>query len=93
MGKQSTRENKTIYQLCREAAGRTRAEASDKMKAVSESKIEKIEYETQEKRMEMKCMRSFRKFMMRVLAEILIRKKWKIGRKTGAEKRKWLGFK
>lgn len=45
------------------------------------------------KRMEMKCMRSFRKFMMRVLAEILIRKKWKIGRKTGAEKRKWLGFK
>ena len=31
MGKQSTRENKTIYQLCREAAGLTRAEASDKM--------------------------------------------------------------
>ncbi len=28
MGKQSTRENKTIYQLCREAAGLTRAEAS-----------------------------------------------------------------
>ena len=27
MGKQSTRENKTIYQLCREAAGLTRAEA------------------------------------------------------------------
>ena len=25
--------------------------------------------------------------------EILIRKKWKIGRKTWAEKRKWLGFK
>ncbi|NSF58520.1 XRE family transcriptional regulator, partial [Blautia massiliensis] len=24
MGKQSTRENKTIYQLCREAAGLTR---------------------------------------------------------------------
>ena len=48
MGKQSTRENKTIYQLCREAAGLTRAEASDKMKAVSDSKIEKFEYETQE---------------------------------------------
>lgn len=31
MGKQSTRENKTIYQLCREAAGLTRAEASEKM--------------------------------------------------------------
>ena len=46
MGKQSTRENKTIYQLCREAAGLTRAEASDKMKAVSDSKIEKFEYET-----------------------------------------------
>lgn len=41
-------ENKTIYQLCREAAGLTRAEASDKMKAVSDSKIEKFEYETQE---------------------------------------------
>ena len=34
MGKQSTRENKTIYQLCREAAGLTRAEASEKMDAV-----------------------------------------------------------
>ena len=43
MGKQSTRENKTIYQLCREAAGLTRAEASDKMEAVSDSKIEKID--------------------------------------------------
>ena len=48
MGKQSTRESKTIYQLCREAAGLTRAEASDKMEAVSDSKIEKFEYETQE---------------------------------------------
>ena len=48
MGKQSTRENKTIYQLCREAAGLTRAEASDKMEAVSDSKIEKFDYETQE---------------------------------------------
>ena len=48
MGKQSTRENKTIYQLCREAAGLTRAEASEKMDAVSYSKIEKFEYETQE---------------------------------------------
>ena len=42
MGKQSTRENKTIYQLCREAAGLTRAEASEKMNAVSDSKIEKF---------------------------------------------------
>ena len=48
MGNQSTKENKTIYQLCREAAGLTRAEASDKMEAVSDSKIEKFEYETQE---------------------------------------------
>ena len=39
MGKQSTRENKTIYQLCREAAGLTRAEASERMDAVSDSKI------------------------------------------------------
>ena len=42
MGKQSTRENKTIYQLCREAAGLTSAEASEKMDAVSDSKIEKF---------------------------------------------------
>ena len=48
MGKQSVRENKTIYQLCRESAGLTRAEASEKMTAVSDSKIEKFEYETQE---------------------------------------------
>ena len=39
MGKQSTRENKTIYQICREEAGLTRAEASEKMTAVSDSKI------------------------------------------------------
>ena len=39
MGKQSTRENKTIYQICREEAGLTRSEASEKMTAVSDSKI------------------------------------------------------
>ena len=48
MGKQSTRENKTIYQICREEAGLTRSEASKKMTAVSDSKIEKFEYEMQE---------------------------------------------
>lgn len=48
IGKQSTRENKTIYQICREEAGLTRAEASEKMTAVSDSKIEKFEYEMQE---------------------------------------------
>ena len=48
MGKQSTRENKTFYQICREEAGLTRSEASEKMTAVSDSKIEKFEYETQE---------------------------------------------
>ena len=47
MGKQSTRENKTIYQICREEAGLTRSEASEKMTAVSDSKIEKFEYEMQ----------------------------------------------
>ena len=45
MGKQSTRENKTIYQICREKAGLTRSEASEKMTAVSDSKIEKFEYD------------------------------------------------
>lgn len=48
MGKQSVRENKTIYQICREAAGLTRSETSEKMSAVSGSKIEKFEYELQD---------------------------------------------
>ena len=48
MGKQSTRENKTIYQICREEAGLTRLEEKEKMTAVSDSKIEKFEYEMQE---------------------------------------------
>ena len=47
MGKQSTRENKNIYQLCREAQGLTREKASELMDGVSESRIEKIEYGTQ----------------------------------------------
>ena len=46
MGKQSKRENKTIYQICREEAGLTRSEASEKMAAVSDS--QKFEYEIQE---------------------------------------------
>ena len=48
MGKQSTRENKTIYQLCREEKELTREKASELMTGVSSSRIEKIEYETQE---------------------------------------------
>ncbi len=48
MGKQSTRENKTIYQLCREAQGLTREKASEQMVGISASKIEKFEYELQE---------------------------------------------
>lgn len=48
MGKQSTRENKTIYQLYREAQGLTREKASEKMVGISASRIEKIEYEVQE---------------------------------------------
>ena len=48
MGRQSTKENKTIYQIFREEAGLTRSEAQDLMTAVSDSKIEKFEYETQE---------------------------------------------
>lgn len=48
MGKQSTRENKTIYQLCREAQGLTREKASENMSGISDSRIEKIEYELQE---------------------------------------------
>lgn len=48
MGKQSTRKNKTIYQICREEAGLTRSEACDKMDAVSDSRLEKFEYELQD---------------------------------------------
>ena len=43
MGKQSTRENKTIYQLCREEKELTREKASELMAGVSSSRIEKIE--------------------------------------------------
>ena len=48
MGKQSTRENKTIYQQYREEQGLTREKASQEMTDVSASRIEKIEYELQE---------------------------------------------
>lgn len=47
MGRKSTMENKTIYQLCREEAGFTREKASEEMTAISASRIEKIEYGTQ----------------------------------------------
>lgn len=48
MGKHSIRKNKTIYQICREEAGLTRSEACEKMTAISDSKIEKFEYELQD---------------------------------------------
>ena len=44
MGRKSTRENKNIYQLSREEAKMTRADASDAIGFMSESVIEKIEY-------------------------------------------------
>ncbi len=43
MGRKSTRENKSIYQLAREEAGMTREEASESMKFVTDSRIEKYE--------------------------------------------------
>lgn len=48
MGKQSTRENKTIYQICREEQGLTREKAAELMDGISDSRIEKIEYQLQE---------------------------------------------
>lgn len=45
MGRASVRENKTVYQKRREARGMTRAEASETMEWVTESRIEKIESE------------------------------------------------
>ena len=44
----STRENKNIFQQCREAQGLTREKASENMVGVSASRIEKIEYDLQE---------------------------------------------
>lgn len=43
MGKKSTKTNKSIYQICREEAGMTREEASEAMKYISDSRIEKFE--------------------------------------------------
>ena len=48
MGRQSTRENKNIYQLAREDKGLTREKAADRMSGISSARIEKIEYEAQE---------------------------------------------
>lgn len=45
MGKKSSIENKNIYLKCREECDLTRAQASELMKTVSESRIEKIESE------------------------------------------------
>lgn len=45
MGKRSIKENKTVYQLSREDAGFTRAQASEALEFISESRIEKIEGE------------------------------------------------
>lgn len=43
MGRQSTKENKTIYQLYREECGYSRDKASSLMDGISASRIEKIE--------------------------------------------------
>ncbi|MBO5609311.1 MAG: helix-turn-helix domain-containing protein [Eubacterium sp.] len=43
MGRKSIKENKNIYFQSREEAGLTRAEASELMQCVSESRIDKIE--------------------------------------------------
>lgn len=48
MGRISTRESKTIYQICREESGLSREKASDLMDGMSASRIEKIEYEAQQ---------------------------------------------
>ncbi len=43
MGRASSKENKSIYQLSREECGLTRAQASEKLVWISDSRIEKIE--------------------------------------------------
>ncbi len=44
MGRISTKSEKNIYQLCREACGLTREKASEMMEGISSARIEKIEY-------------------------------------------------
>ena len=44
MGRVSTREDKTVYQLCREDCELTREKASELMDGISAARIEKIEY-------------------------------------------------
>lgn len=48
MGRQSTRENKNIYQQAREEKKLTREKAADLMDGVSAARIEKIEYGSQD---------------------------------------------
>ena len=43
MGKKSVKENKSVFQIAREEAGLTRAQASEEMQFISESRIEKYE--------------------------------------------------
>ena len=44
VGRGSNRENKNIYQLCRERAGLTREKASEQMPGLSANRLERIEY-------------------------------------------------
>ena len=43
MGKRSVKENKSIYQICREELSLTREQASELLEFISESRVEKIE--------------------------------------------------
>lgn len=52
MGRKSTRENKTIYQISRENMELTREAAAEKLKFISADRIEKIESEKTEPRPE-----------------------------------------
>lgn len=45
MGRKSTKENKNIYQVCREELGYTRETAAELMEYISSDRIEKIESE------------------------------------------------
>lgn len=44
MGRKSTKEDKSIYQIYREEAGLTRAQASEALTFITDSRIERIEY-------------------------------------------------
>lgn len=72
MGRISTRTDKTIYQIFREEAGLSREKASELMESMPPSRIEKIEYETQQPPPPMISFRWLTAINVRIYAIIIV---------------------